>query len=539
MKKKEIREFYCIYIIGGNMYIDYNKRIVIIALYLNRYKYRFILFKYLLIYKLNKLIDYYNSEYIKNKCNHEIKVNNYSLDKEQLKAIYTEELITLVVAGAGSGKTSLIAGKINYLIDNCNIKEDEILCLSFTNEAVNNLKNRLKYNVDVITFHKLALNIIGDKYKINNNYLSYVIDEYFLGIAIHSKKIKKKLVNLIDKVNIDKYEYYLNNGCFNYLKYTIKKFIELFIVSGKELKDFLRIKKYKKIVSIIIDIYCLYISELDSKYEIDLNLLISKAVDCVNNCSLKYKCIIVDEFQDISKVRMKLLSRIVDTNSSKLLVVGDDYQSIYGFSGSSLESYLKIFKNRNSKVIYLKNNYRCCKEIVNISNKFIVKNKCQIKKDIFSCKSIPKPIIVIADDKLEKLLIYLSKNEREILILGRNNKDIGKYITINRIEEIKNMYKNKIEYKTVHSAKGLEADCVIVINLEDINLGFPNKIKNPDIIDYVFPKEQFEYAEERRLFYVSLTRSKNEVYLLKSNNPSIFFKEIAKDNKKNITYLNL
>ena len=62
------------------------------------------------------------------------------------------------------------------------------------------------------------------------------------------------------------------------------------------------------------------------------------------------------------------------------------------------------------------------------------------------------------------------------------------------------MYNNKIEYKTVHSAKGLEADCVIIINLDDSNLGFPNKIKNPDIIDYVFPKEYYEYAEERRLF---------------------------------------
>ncbi len=521
------------------MYIDYNKRIVIIALYLNRYKYKFILFNYLLVYKLNKFIDYYNTKYVNDKCNNKIKVNNYSLDKEQLKAIYTDELITLVVAGAGSGKTSLIVGKINYLIDNCNIKEDEILCLSFTNEAVDNLKNRLKYNIDVMTFHKLALNIIGDKYKINNNYLSYVINEYFLGIAIHSNKTKKKLVNLIDKVNVNKYEYYLNNGYFDYLKYTIKKFIELFIVNGKEIKDFLKIKKYKKLVSVIIDIYYLYSSELDSKYEIDLNLLIGKAADYVDNCSLKYKYIIVDEFQDISKVRMKLLNRVVDNTSSKLLVVGDDYQSIYGFSGSNLECYLNLFKNNYSKVIYLKNNYRCCKEIVDISCKFIMKNKSQIRKDIVSYKSILKPIIVIDDNNLDKLLVCLSNNKRNILILGRNNKDIEKYINLNRIEKITNMYNNKIEYKTVHSAKGLEADCVIIVNLDDSDLGFPNKIKNPDIIDYVYPKEYYEYAEERRLFYVSLTRSKNEVYLLKLNNPSIFFKEIVKDNKKNITYLNL
>ena len=113
------------------MYIDYNTRIKIIALYLNRYKYRFILRKYILIYKLNKFINYYNNLYIEDKCVNNIGVGNYNLDKEQLMAIYTDELITLVVAGAGSGKTSLIVGKINYLVDSCNIKEDEILCLSF------------------------------------------------------------------------------------------------------------------------------------------------------------------------------------------------------------------------------------------------------------------------------------------------------------------------------------------------------------------------------------------------------------------------
>ena len=521
------------------MYIDYNYRIRIITLYLYISKYRFILKKYFLIYRLNKFINYYNNLYIENMCKNNIKVGKYYLDKEQLKAIYTNELITLVVAGAGSGKTSLIVGKINYLLEMRNMKENEILCLSFTNEAVNNLKSRLKYNVDVMTFHKLSLNILDNKYKINNNYLSYVIDEYFLGIAIHNKKVKKKLVNLIDKVNVDKYEYYLNKGHFNYLKYTIRKFIELFIVSGKNINDFLKIKKYKKIISVIIDVYYLYISELYSKYEIDLNLLISEASNYVSKVDLKYKYIIVDEFQDISDVRMNLLNSIINSTGAKLLVVGDDYQSIYGFSGSNLESYLKTFKDYTTKVIYLKNNYRCCKEIVNISCKFIMKNNRQIKKDIVTNKHVSSPIVVVDGEKLLELLYYLSKNNRDILILCRNNKDIYKYISVDIIAEIINKYGNNIVCKTVHSAKGLESDTVIIINLEDNILGFPNKINNPEVIDYVFPKEYYEYAEERRLFYVSLTRSKNEVYLLKSNKPSIFYKEIIRDNKKNITYLKL
>lgn len=507
------------------MYIDYNKKICIIA-YLIRYK-KNIISKYILIYKINKLINYYND----NINYDDIFVNGYKLDKEQTMAVYTNELITLVAAGAGSGKTSLIIGKINYLIERCNIGKDEILCLSFTNEAVNNLRNRLKYNVDVMTFHKLSIYILKGKYRINNNYLSYVVDEYFEGIVIHNKKILKILVNLIDKTDTKKYSYYLNNGYFDYLKYTIVKFIELFIVSGKEIKDFLKIKKYKKLMTIIIDIYYLYINELKSKYEIDLNGLIKLATYNVNKANLKYKYIIVDEFQDISLVRMNLLFKLFSDLKAKLLLVGDDYQSIYGFSGSNLESYLKIYKKEYTKVIYLKNNYRCSKEIVNISNKFITKNKKQIKKQIFSSKNVDKPIIIV-DGKLDKLIHYLKDNE--ILILSRNNKDIYNYISKAEL----NKYQN-VKYMTVHSAKGLESDVVIIINMEDNITGFPSQIKNPEFIDYVFPKEKYIYAEERRLFYVALTRTKSRVYILKPKKYSIFLQEIIKDNKKSITYLHL
>lgn len=96
-----------------------------------------------------------------------------------------------------------------------------------------------------------------------------------------------------------------------------------------------------------------------------------------------------------------------------------------------------------------------------------------------------------------------------------------------------------MEYKTVHSAKGLESDVVIIVNLEDNITGFPTQIKNSKVIDYVFPKERYEYAEERRLFYVALTRTKSRIYIIKPHKPSIFLKEIIKDNKKNITHLYL
>ena len=90
-------------------------------------------------------------------------INGYSLDSDQIKAVLSNKENTLVIAGAGSGKTLTIIGKIRYLIEREGISSDEILCISFTNACTDNLKKILEkynYNIDVLTFHKLSLNII-------------------------------------------------------------------------------------------------------------------------------------------------------------------------------------------------------------------------------------------------------------------------------------------------------------------------------------------------------------------------------------------
>ena len=114
-------------------------------------------------------------------------INGYSLDREQRLSIVTDEDNTLVIAGAGSGKTLTIVGKIRYLIEKMNIKQDEILCISFTNDSVNSLKKALQkfynYNIDVYTFHKLSFNIIKNNNSnvsvCNSDLLIYIIDEFF------------------------------------------------------------------------------------------------------------------------------------------------------------------------------------------------------------------------------------------------------------------------------------------------------------------------------------------------------------------------
>ena len=148
------------------MYIDYNMKLLIIARIFYYNKKINYLKKLYIIYTINKLVKRYNNNYI-NRIKREI-ILDKKYDNEQLEAIYSQELNTFVIAGAGAGKTSLIVGKINYLIENLNYKEKDILCISYTNEACNNLKEKLKYNVDIFTFHKLALYILNGKYRINN-----------------------------------------------------------------------------------------------------------------------------------------------------------------------------------------------------------------------------------------------------------------------------------------------------------------------------------------------------------------------------------
>ena len=549
-------------------YIDYNKKSYIKYKYLKLYKnIRRKLFKnskeriFIRNYKhLDKYIGSYNDRYIDNFISNNTfdKVNGYELDYNQKRVIITDEVNSLVIAGAGSGKTLTMIGKINYLIKHKNINPLEILCISFTNEACNNLKNKIDNRVEVLTFHKLALKIIGkDNYKITSISLEYIVNEYFNCIIYNNylmiKKVLKILKIKIDSNYINTYNKAINSKEFTIIKRTIISFINLFKANNYDVNKFLKIKNRnnKDILSIILDIYYLYNQELHSQGEIDFNDMINLASNYIinNKLNLHYKYIIVDEYQDTSYTRYLLLKAIKDTCSAKLIAVGDDWQSIYKFTGCNLDIFLKFEHYFGyTKKLYILNTYRNCQELINVASNFIKKNKKQIKKQLKSVKHLYKPIKIIYEREniLEILLKYLaSKKVDNIMILGRNNKDIYKYITddlciTNNTISYKKYEFLHIKYLTVHKSKGLEEDCVIIINLIDDYLGFPSKIINADIVNNISPKSNCLYEEERRLFYVALTRTKGYVYLIiPKMRESIFVKEIIKYNKKHIEYLDI
>ncbi len=462
------------------------------------------------------------------------------LDEYQ-KQIIDNDTSIKIIAGAGSGKTFSLLKKIEYLINNKGIKEEEILMISFTNKSTNDIKNKLKYNILVLTFHKLAIKILDDlnyNYKLTNtNYLEYIIDEYLYNIDNLNKKYILKYLNYEFS-----YKRLMNTYLFISFKKMIFKYIMFLKSNNYNIKEILNIKYSKiekRIVYLILNIYKLYKEELNSTNTIDLDDLIIYASNLVDKTNYNYKYIFVDEFQDTSQIRFNLVYKIVKRCHAKFICVGDDWQSIYKFTGCNLFIFLNIHEYfKDILEIKFKYNYRNTEKLVFIAKTFIESNKYQIKKELLTTNKIDSdPIIFIPyNDKRKELKKVLDELiNTDTLILSRNNFDINSYLDedIKLIEDTL-VYKGySFKYMTVHKSKGLESDYVIILNCNNSTLGFPNKLEDSNIIKKLSAQLEIDYAEERRLMYVAITRARYKTYLLYDiNSPSIFIKELKKIAKK-------
>ncbi len=468
------------------------------------------------------------------------KLQDKTLDKYQSKAVYCNKKSYLVVAGAGSGKTLTIVAKIKYLVDS-NIKEGKILCISFTNETVNSLKDSLKkynLNVDVKTFHKLALDILGNVYQVSsNNLLEYIASEYFASIVYQENT--QILLEYVKNVE--------------YLQKLIVNFIHQFKTMNYDYQYLINLLKDKNIdiddrisLAFISRVFLLYQEELESTLKIDFDDIINLAIKRIDTLKyFKYSHIIIDEYQDTSLSKYILIKKLVTKFSLNFMAVGDDYQSIYSFSGCNLKLFTNFKKYfPKSKIIKLKNTYRNPSDIVEISKRFVMKNRNQLNKRLKSDKYVKDSIEVVYYNNLEKAFNKVIKNIDNIMLLGRNNKDLNPLLDENILKEdndrliyLKDDTKN-IRFLTVHSSKGLEEENVIILNVIDDTLGFPNQIRENNILSYITTYNEQE--EERRLFYVALTRAKNRVYLFTiKNKESIFIKELIKEFKYKIKIIDL
>jgi DNA helicase IV len=276
-----------------------------------------------------------------------------------------------------------------------------------------------------------------------------------------------------------------------------------------------------------------------NKSYLDFNDMISRAISLFKNHSdilekfrLKYKYILVDEFQDVNNLQVELIKMVL-TDDTQLFCVGDDWQSIYGFRGSNV-SYIIEFEKHfpNASVIKLNLNYRSTENIVGASNEVIKRNKFKIEKEIHASKKSEHKIVIYAGNEDEENLTFCTQRVRELLQEGLTPDDI---LFLYRRSAMYKPYffrfKNeniKIQAKTIHAAKGLEAKVVFIIGLTEGYGGFPD-IWLEDRIFQVIKKANHDQLleEERRLFYVAITRAKDKLFLItEKGNESSFLKEI-------------
>lgn len=287
---------------------------------------------------------------------------------------------------------------------------------------------------------------------------------------------------------------------------------------------------------------------------------------------LHFKYVIVDEYQDISRQRFDLTKALSEVTDAKIIAVGDDWQSIYAFSGSDITLFTKFEEKMGyAKLLKIVRTYRNAQDVIDIAGNFIQKNPTQITKSLLSPKNIKDPAIIYTydatykkyDDNRKSGVLYATasavetaldqiiefnradgKKEGEdgtILLLGRYGFDgdqlekSGLFEYKTRGSKLKSVKYPKLDitFMTVHMAKGLGYDNVIVVNGKNETYGFPSKIEDDPVLSFVIKGDNsIDYAEERRLFYVAMTRTKNRVYFIApEQNPSEFLLEIKHDYK--------
>lgn len=287
-----------------------------------------------------------------------------------------------------------------------------------------------------------------------------------------------------------------------------------------------------------------YEEELTKNFEIDFTDAIIQATQiCREGLWKQYDYILVDEFQDISIDRYKLLQALrSDKPKTKLYCVGDDWQSIFRFAGSDMALFYEFEKYFGfTELCKIETTYRFHQPLIDKSSDFVMKNPEQKKKSIKTPEGDTKHTYLnfvkceSEDDsvraKVEEIVASLPADE-EVLLMGRYNYDAVSVGFIGKISNNDTRIKVKIAgreifFLSVHSAKGLEADHVILVNCNQGAYGFPSLIEDDPILNFVLSKgESYPFAEERRLFYVAMTRAKKRMYVLyDQKKPSPFISE--------------
>lgn len=312
------------------------------------------------------------------------------------------------------------------------------------------------------------------------------------------------------------------------------------ILAKSQLDKHARVRRFYKLAIPIVQQYQEYCT---NKSYLDFNDLITKTIDLFNNqpeiaekFRNQYKHILIDEFQDVNNLQVDLIKLLIHEDNH-LFCVGDDWQSIYGFRGANVD-YIVNFNEHfeNTEIVKLKVNYRSTNDIVEASNELIKHNKFKVSKDIESNNKSSIKINVYSGVEIEDNIDFAVKQVLKLKEEGYSKDDI--LFLYRRTDMFKpysdRFFKEKIKVsgKTIHASKGLEAKAVFILGLTDGRGGFPN-VWLADRIFQVVKKSKLDLMleEERRLFYVAITRAQQDLFLLtEKDNESSFIRELPESN---------
>ncbi len=475
-------------------------------------------------------------------------LNNY-----QKKTVISNSERILCIAGAGSGKTSVLIKRIEYLLKYKSIEQDKIMAITFTRKARQEMQERLSlimpgHNVKIETFNSFSEKILRKYEKEIYGSEARVIDlrlrtklflkvlekleikpDQAVNIYFSDKKIRSNdkntllfaLMNDVFAIN----DYYLNK---HETHEEIKRIIDDFSYGDRE-----KARMIYKILKVI-DNY---------KKKNNLRGYTEQVIHATNFFKKnkdkipEFKHILIDEYQDINDLQIELIDTLNPTN---LFVVGDPRQSIYEWRNAKIEHILGFnTKYPKASILQLRTNYRSTQDIINIANEIIEPLKLPRLKAFSQDKN--KSVVVIkhqSDVAEEMFLMYsiLAQDipRNEIYILTRTNKqldNIAEFLTKNKIKFLKKSSdlenssrmpnKDEILLSTVHAIKGLEAELVFVVGANTLN--YPCKTSEHPVLELIKSDDNYNKEnEELRLFYVAVTRAKFKLVISYTGNITRF-----------------
>jgi len=482
-------------------------------------------------------------------------VESSPLNQAQAEAVVNGETSLLVLAGAGSGKTSVLVARAGWLLLRKLAQPEQILLLAFGRKTADEMNTRIvsQLHQDAIqarTFHSLACHIIeqGSNKMPKISQLESDDDaRRALLISVWQQQCSEKKAHangwrqwLTIELNwqIDEGPFWEDTWLCQRLATRLEYWIGLMRMHGGaqsamigDAPEAVR-ELFSKRIKLLAPLMKAWKSALKEEGAVDFSGLIHQAIAILEKGRFinPWKHILVDELQELSPQRAALLNALRKQNKqTSLFAVGDDWQAIYRFNGAemTLTTAFHHYFGQGGRCV-LDTTYRFNERIGDIANRFIQQNPQQLTRPLRSLvKGNKKSISLLPDEQLEPLLDKLSgyvQPQERVLILARYH-----YLQPEILQKAKTRWpKMQLEFMTMHASKGQEADYVLVLGLQSGEGGFPAAARESVIEEGLLPApEAFPDAEERRLAYVAMTRARQQVWLLYSRQqPSVFVDEL-------------